>query len=228
MTTFTYDTTVPAANHAPKNDQPTMQQNTNSISGLISVDHVGFNTPNGGYHTIIHQPTGPTTQNFTRRNSTAFYTNTPATITGVNQVLAGLYTPQSGIGVPDTQLFSINGTGIISQLTGHLTGVADSADGWQWLGGILIQWGFVALSSSPKITGNIEYIDRVTGAIPFPNFCYAITTTLKYDNSSFPAPGSGTANTQNVSVNIVDRKSFNWNYTGSSAYTGFYWVAIGS
>src|SRR5215467_8064512 len=149
MPTYTYDTTVPAANHAPKNDQPTMQTNTASISGLISTDHVGFNTPNGGYHTIIHQLTGATTgsQNLTRSGANATYTNTPATIAGVSQILPGLYTPQTTGGTADTQLFVVNGTGIRSQLTGHLSGSANGTDGWQWIGGVLIQWGIVSFAA---------------------------------------------------------------------------------
>jgi len=52
--TFAYFPNVPNAPDDPADDQPQMQINTASISSLISVDHIGFNTANGGYHNVIH------------------------------------------------------------------------------------------------------------------------------------------------------------------------------
>jgi hypothetical protein len=57
MTTFSYNNSVPDANNYPGIDQPQMKLNTIGISGIIAVDHVGFNSdgsgpPNGsgGHH----------------------------------------------------------------------------------------------------------------------------------------------------------------------------------
>ncbi len=48
--TFSYSTTIPATNNDPADDQPQIQTNFASISGLISTDHVGFNVSGGGQH----------------------------------------------------------------------------------------------------------------------------------------------------------------------------------
>ena len=45
-----YNINEPAANVYPGDSQPRMLVNTSSISTIISVDHVGFNTPGGGQH----------------------------------------------------------------------------------------------------------------------------------------------------------------------------------
>ena len=50
MSSFTYITGVPAADNDPSVDQPNMVTNTNSIPGLIAIDHVSFNASNGGTH----------------------------------------------------------------------------------------------------------------------------------------------------------------------------------
>lgn len=50
MSTFSYNTNIPAANNDPADDQPLMQTNYSSISQLIDVDHVAFNTAGGGRH----------------------------------------------------------------------------------------------------------------------------------------------------------------------------------
>lgn len=56
MPSFTYNATIPAANNSPADDQSIMLQNTSSISGLVSQDHVGFNTANGGQHLQVSLP----------------------------------------------------------------------------------------------------------------------------------------------------------------------------
>lgn len=51
--TFSYFSSIPAPGNFPGDDQPLMQTNYASISGLLSVDHVGFNVVNGGQHQQI-------------------------------------------------------------------------------------------------------------------------------------------------------------------------------
>lgn len=50
MTNFNYDTGVPFATNNPSVDQPNMLINTQSINGILAVDHVTFNENNGGTH----------------------------------------------------------------------------------------------------------------------------------------------------------------------------------
>jgi len=121
MTSFTYNRDIPNPPNSPSVDVPNMQVNNNSIDDLLKVDHVSFNTPNGGYHAVIHQ---------------SLQVSDPAAIATVNQIYAKVPTiPSNG----DTQLFTRTGSGGISQLTGNVA--ADT--GYTWCAGILIQWGKV-------------------------------------------------------------------------------------
>lgn len=200
MANFPYDSTVPAANHAPKNDQPTMQTNAASISGLIAVDHVGFNsgsTP-GGYHKVVH---------FNNQGSD------PGVVAGVGQ----LYTKTASA---DQQLFYESGNGVITQLTGP-NAPSSNTNGYTWLpGNILLQWGIVNTTSS---SGTVTF---ATSNISFPNNCFCIQTTAKY-NSAVATPG----NQANYApdTHSVTNLSFNWTLvTSSGSWRGFYWVAIGN
>jgi hypothetical protein len=48
--TFNFNSSVPAASNNPSVDQPDMQTNNISTDAIISVDHISFNTANGGQH----------------------------------------------------------------------------------------------------------------------------------------------------------------------------------
>ena len=230
MATYTYTNTVPNANNAPKNDQPDMLQNTQSTSGLISEDHISFNIANGGYHKIIHQMASGTagqSQNFARSGAGATYSNTPATIAGINQVLTGLYTPDATVTTAKTQLFNVNGSGDVSQLTGNLLTNTATSDGWCWVGGILLQWGFI--SSTAQAASNIlTFKDRVAGAIPFPNNCFYVTTSLCFKNAVT------TSNIRTAQCGVrgptVSVTGFEWVYSvdTSGIMQGLYWFAIGN
>lgn len=48
--TFTFNTTIPAAQNNPSNDQPIMLSNNVATNGILNVDHITFNEANGGQH----------------------------------------------------------------------------------------------------------------------------------------------------------------------------------
>lgn len=230
MTNFDYNTDIPFATNDPSADQPLMQQNTNSIDGIIAVDHISFGFDNGGYHKIIHQDPGDRSVTATGANNYT-YNNFPANIIGppkINQIFTALYTPDTTGGVADTQLFNKTANGVgtsgISQLTGNLSG----DDGWCWVGGILIQWGIVTgLLNLDHQTNGVTFKDRVTGAIPFPNNCFIVNATLIPTNSSTDVARAV------VSINSISRTQFVWvvNQSGQvsgNRYTDFYWFAIGN
>lgn len=50
MTNFAYNQGIPNPPNQPSQDVPLMKINTNSISGIIAVDHIGFEANNGGTH----------------------------------------------------------------------------------------------------------------------------------------------------------------------------------
>ena len=47
---FTYNLNIPNGPDNPSNDQPLMEQNTNSINSWTNVDHIGYNTNGSGIH----------------------------------------------------------------------------------------------------------------------------------------------------------------------------------
>jgi hypothetical protein len=95
MSLFQYNTGIPAAPNNPSVDQPDMLTNTDSIDGLIDVDHIGFNENLGGYHDVIHQPP---------------QVAAPGTIAGIGQTYTKTVTG-------DQQLFYKSGLGVETQLT---------------------------------------------------------------------------------------------------------------
>lgn len=219
-----YTTGIPDTPNNPSNDQPGMKTNTNSISTIIQQDHHGFKDNLGGYHTIIHQDAQVTD---------------PANIAGppqINQVYVKSYTPDTTGGVADTQLYAETALGEISQLTGFSLG--DLEDGWQWIGGVLLQWG---RSGSGQVTsgsyaagnaaGTVTFKDRVTGAIPFPNNCFIVLTTAHYTFTPPGGPGAVPNGAGVVAINrqTISNTAFDFRFnSNSSSYTGFYWLAVGN
>lgn len=206
MATYAYNRDIPESTNDPSVDQPNMKINTNSIDDLISEDHVSFGVANGGYHKVIREITQGAN---------------PATIAGVNQIFSKSYTPDTTGGVPDTQLFAKTGLGGVSQLTGNFA----STDGWQWLGGTLIQWGTVVSAIGNNTTGSVTFKDRVVGAIPFPTNCFCVFATLTSAGGTPTGPGS-----VSIRTNLLSNTGFSWRgqTVSVSPFTGFFWVAIGN
>lgn len=50
MPTFTFDNTIPASNNSPSADQPKMLINNVSTDAILEIDHVSFNSVDGGTH----------------------------------------------------------------------------------------------------------------------------------------------------------------------------------
>lgn len=123
MTNWAYDDTEPAANSTPSYSQPLMLTNTQSIEGLIAVDHVGFNANNGGQHKAIefnqdasYVPTPPV-------SPPQLFTNTVA-------------------GLP--QLFYYSGDAAHSS-----NQYVNNANGSTFLfGGMILKWGNVTIGST--------------------------------------------------------------------------------
>lgn len=222
--TFTFYPNIPNAPNDPEDDQPLMLQNNVATNGIIAVDHVGFNAGNGGYHTIIHQ--GPNTR--TRSGVGAVTANFPAAIPGIGQVFTALYTPDTTVTSTDTELFSLTGLNDLSQITGFVTKGADGQDGYQWIGGALIQWGTVAFAgASAHEIGTVIFKDRLNKLIPFPNNIYMVNATLQV------AASSETVSSNTIAIRDFTNLQFRWVFnssssTGSTRYPGFYWIAIGA
>lgn len=151
MPSFTYNATVPAANNAPADDQSVMLQNCSSISGLVSQDHVGFNTANGGQHLQVTLPG-----------------NNPA---GAQVGLASAVYSNAGTAKPSTsQLFYRNG-----DVPYHLSGVR--AWGFANTGGVISSQSFNVSSISRSGAGN--YVVTLTAnAVNSSNFAVLVSSTM--------------------------------------------------
>ena len=224
---FTYNTGIPAANNNPSDDQPLMQTNTDSINSWTLIDHRGFGDVDtfGGYHTNVHlvsQGAAPAA--------------IPAGLTplAVGQLLDLSVTTDSTTPDTDTQLFHVTSNGGISQLTGN----AAQEQGYQWIGGTLIQWGTILLSTGGAgdnhRTASILFQGRLTtgavattNTIPFPNNCFSIQLTFAAALTSL------TTNSSSLYVQAISPTGFTWvaNSSSSSFATTmvkFYWIAIGN
>ena len=202
-----YNPAVPTGTVELDEDYQNLQNNFQQLNTTYKVDHVELtdNTTSNGFHTVIHQ----------QKN----VTNTaPAPMAGINQVYVKEITPDSTGATADTQLFSITGAGGISQLTGNFA----ASEGYQWIGGMLLQWGKIAIpqpGSGPK-SGTVTFKDRVAGAIPFPTACLNIILTLQ---STVITSTSNTAGIIGTPTNL----SFVWQFSGSNSSQNIYWFAVG-
>lgn len=126
---FTYSPSIPAANNDPADDQPLMQQNFASTSGLINVDHVGFNTAGGGRHNQV---------TFDSNNVPAIFPVTPPVL--FTDIVANV-----------SQLFFYSGDAAHS-VNQYVNTVAPPIKGSTYLlGGIILKWGNKLNASSGPI-----------------------------------------------------------------------------
>lgn len=202
MTNFNYELNVPNGPDNPSADWPSMRTNTNSTSGIIAVDHNGFGINNGGYHTDIHMVPQ----------------STPSPIVGIGQ----LYTKNVTVGATtDTQLFYETGLGGTSQLTGNNA----STNGYQWLGGVLMQWGKFTTGTGTNLPGS----GTLTFPMAFPISCFNVQLTFLGNSGSGQTIQIKTIGSPPVNPSVTTA-NFDWIFTGgsSNSYSGFFWLAIGN
>ncbi len=125
----------------------------------VAVDHVNNNGQPGsqpaGYHTIIHEVTQTNVTTETGYNQ--IFSGVPGTL-----VVNGTTTPA----LPnnsDTQLYSLTGAGVLSQLTGF----SAANGGYQWIGGLLFMFGEATFTgttiiSYPITLNNAAYSIQLT------------------------------------------------------------------
>lgn len=197
-----YTRNIPNAADFPSTQQNDMLQNCNSIYEWWGVDHITFENDNNGYHTVIHQA------NF----------ETPMKREFTNQLFSKETSTPS---IEDTSLISLSGDGQSSILTGHKANV----NGYQYRGGIILQWGRIVRRFRPNATQKADF----TFPFEFPENCFSLQLT----------PAVFTADKLNPNGNLtlslfnekLDKKKNS--YIASSAdssgnYNGFYWFAIGN
>jgi hypothetical protein len=131
ITVYPYNLNIPNAPDDPADDQPSMQVNTNSIGGLIAVDHIGFGAANNGAH-----------------NQVSFAANQPAP--GLRGCVGNFFSNLSaGKSVPFWQ----NATAISPVVLGSLANpTVFAVNGLASLGGIIFQWGLTTVTKNALTT----------------------------------------------------------------------------
>lgn len=206
MTVYDYTNDIPNPPNAPSVDVPNMKINTNSISGIISTDHIGFGLSNGGAHNQVQIA-----------NTGGINGQIPAGLIG-----NGFETLYSSNTQGNGELWFVRGSDATgTQLTGPGVPSATS-NGYTFLpGGILIQWG---IQTGTATSGTVNFVSD--GNRNFPNECWIVTIGPKY-NSSSGAPTS--AVTYTVDQKTISNTQFDWILVGSQTnFKGFYWIAIGN
>lgn len=206
MSMITYTNGIPNAPNNPSFDQPNMKVNNDNIPIYLAVDHVPFNVDNSGYHTVIHQvPNG------------GLAPVDPAVTLGFNQLYSKNHTITNSAGsVTDTQVFTQSSLGQISQLTGYN---ATINGGFQFLGGLILQFGI--FNAQPSSTGTILF--NTAPNFNFPTDCFNVQCTLIAKTG-----GTSSSNTIAPIDGTVSKTGFDYSYTGSNSYVGFYWMAVGN
>jgi hypothetical protein len=161
MSTFSYNTGVPAANNNPSVDQPEMQTNTASIDSLLAIDHVSFNTAGGGRH-----------------NQVTFNSNNVPTLPATLLKVFANNQDGNGNNLPNglSQLFTYSGTAAQSQLQYTLNSGSSAYGSVLLQGGLILKFGLVTgISTTAVIT---------TYGQAFPNVCFgAVASQVSSGNA---------------------------------------------
>lgn len=180
----------------------TIRNNLDGTFQTLNVDHVNNNGQPGsnpaGYHTIIHQV--PQTAVTTVNGYNQVFSGVPGTLT-----VDAVATPAIPAG-GDAQLYSLTGLGTLSQLSGHNA----ATNGYQWIGGVLLQWG----SATAVADGTI-----VAFNVPFPNSLFSLTV-------SHSAVGAGENTGAIISAASKTTAGFTFRVSGSAS-ASYSYVAIG-
>ena len=154
MSTFSYNTGVPAANNNPSVDQPEIQTNTASINSLVGIDHVSFNAAGGGRH-----------------NQVTFNSNNPASLPANPPVLFTNIQDGNGNNLPNalSQLFYYTGTAAQSQLQYFLNSANTAYGSVMLMGGLILKFG--------NVTGITQSGTVATFGQPFPTVCFGTVAT---------------------------------------------------
>ncbi len=218
MTNYGYTRDIPAANHNPSVDQPSMKTNTNSIGSLIGEDHYTFGVSNGGFHKQIRLPDLTNINSLAPRiaNSGTLWTQ-KAISTGVTQESNLFYVPDQ-----TTDEYQLTRTITASKTLFGLNiqnynGVGSAFEGgWTFLpGGLLLQYGRYDAGGALGSSGDVFFPVVFSGQV------FNIEITLIANNVTL-------VNNVTIARTVAGGTRFTWRTNGTTTnYTGFYWTAIG-
>lgn len=200
--TISYNTGIPNPPNNPSADVPLMQINTNSINSIIGIDHNSFNTASGfpsGYHSVVH---------FQNQGAD------PTATAGFGQ----LYTKTSGPSPTQNLYFRPGGTGVGIQISTLLDPKA-MVNGYSFIaGGIIMQWGIVAVSAN--VTNVVNFL--AAGNIAFPTAIFNVQFSTQR-----PTADPGSTFEFYIDNTTVSQAGFTIINRSTHSY-GYYWTAIGN
>lgn len=213
---MTYQPNIPTGTIPLDQDYLNIQGNFSSLNSIYATDHAALTdtSANSGFHTNIHLVANSTIASNPPNN----YPATPPTAVSLTGIV---YSAQTNDGInPDETLYFLTGGNRNIQLTRNFTPSATSSGNSFIAGGIIINWGFKALSNSGSETGTVSFSQNFTSN----PFNIQVTLQSKSGTST-----SSSNNTLSVKATLVLTGGFTYVYNGagSSDYPGFYWVAIG-
>lgn len=193
-------------------DYQNLQSNFTQLNNIFGIDHTPFNIASqSGFHKSIHM---------IPQSSGSYPPIPPATVAGVGQ----LFTALVNDGYNNSQaLFYLTGGGNLRQLTSNFSPTATANGSTFMAGGITMQWGFVAMANTPRVSGDVVF---ATNNRSFAHNCFCVQLTL----ISITAAGTNSSNNSLFIRNTtVSNLGFSWkcNNEGND-FSGFYWLAIGN
>jgi len=204
MSIPTYTPKYPPDGSSLGQTKSVIRNNLDGTFQTLGIDHVNNNGKPGSqpacYHTIIHEFTQ--TNVSTVPGYSQIFSGVPGTL-----IINGVVTPNTSTST-DSQLFYLTAQGGPSQLTGNHA----ASNGYNWMGGILFQWGTFNSDGGP---GQI-----VTLPIPFPRNFFAAQATMIRNSSNVDVIYS----TTNATPGVVSTISFRDTSSGNP----FFWFAIGN
>jgi len=220
MTKYNYTDNIPFSTNNPSNDQPKLQENTNSIDNLINEDHYSFNQNNGGFHKQSRYPNLLAIPGATISSSTTLYAKSAE---GTSNLFS-----TNGVSGNEYQLTFQTTSSTQFALFGNDNAITTGIGGWTFMpgnggnqslmvplaatGAIIYQYGSAPTTLNSRTT-NIVF------PIPFTTV-YSVVANLA---NLIPAPNPA------VGWVITDVNTTSFNFRTGVAVNGasFYWMAIG-
>jgi hypothetical protein len=200
---YDYNQGIPAANNNPSADQPNMLENTNSIYGLIGVDHINFGMTNAGAHKWTELQNIPGSSPPTLPYGAGFETLYSQVNTTESPSQGEIYFTRGG-----------SGTGI--QLTGPGSPVSAGVGVTFLPGGLRLQWGKVITSLGLPSSGTTNFYTSFTSAV------YGVQITPI-------CVAGGTSSSRTLYIKTTTISQFTWEINNTSSdVIGFYWQAVGN
>lgn len=184
MANFPFNTTIPAANNDPSSDQPIMLSNNVSEAGIWDIDHIGFNSNDGGTHL---------------QNTFVSYASTPGTQTGENCVVY----PTAGAANPGSANIVQKNSSRSFLMTGMRAFCAISTDLATGVPTALQAWNCVSIAQvNPGVPDGRYTLTLIAGATTGTDYAVFVSSHISSGFSVGSIPGYLVLSATQISLNF--------------------------